>query len=277
MKSLLILVTIFIASYANAEALAGSKFKKVLIIVLENTDYEKALKQPYLQSLTTQGALLQNMNGMVHPSQGNYIAMVGGDTLQVKNDNPVDLSQSNVADLLEPAGLSWKAYVENFPGNCFTGATNGRYARKHNPFISFTNISQNPQRCANIKDSRAFDQDAQSGNLPNFAIYSPNLDDDGHDTGAPYSSNWLQKTFAARFADPNFMKDLLVMITFDESGSKPGNHIYTVLLGDSVIPGSKSNQALNHVSLLKTVEVELNLGDLGRLDQSAETIQGIWK
>lgn len=277
MKSFLVIVLLFFSALSHAENIPGQRFRKVLIIVLENTDYAKALQQPYLRTLTQQGALLQNMNGVTHPSQGNYIAMVAGDTLQVKNDNPVTLSQSHIADLLESHGFSWKAYVENFPGNCFSGASSGRYVRKHNPFISFVNIAQNPERCANIQDSRVFESDVKNNRLPNFAVYSPNLDDDGHDTGTAYASDWLQKNFASKFSDAKFLQDLLVVITFDESSTKQNNHIYTLLLGAAIKPGSVNNQPLSHINLLKMVETEFKLGDLGRLDQSADSPQGIWQ
>lgn len=267
----------FIFLLAPLAKATDSHFQHILIIMFENTDYDVALKQPYFQKIAAQGALLQNMTGMVHPSQGNYLALLGGDSFGVHNDNPVDLNQSNLIDLLEKSGLSWKGYMENYPGHCFTGATSGRYVRKHNPFISYTNIAQNSARCANIQDYEAFKRDATSGNLPNYAILSPNLSDDGHDTGATFASNWLQQNFDGLFNDEGFMKDTLVVVTFDESGKSAGNHIYTVLLGGAVKSGVTSNQPMNHVGLLRTVEEEFNLGDLGRLDATASSLSGIWK
>lgn len=252
-------------------------FKKVLIVVLENTDYQDAIKEPFLKKLAGQGALLTKMSGVTHPSQGNYVALLAGSTLGVKGDEVYNLDQTNLVDLLEQKGYNWKAYIEDFPGNCFLGATNKRYVRKHNPFMSFKNISSNPDRCKKIQDLKAFDQDAVSGNLPHFAIFSPNLSNDGHDTGVAFASRWLEQYFAARLQNPQFMKDLLVVVTFDESRTKNGNPIYTVLLGDSIVPGTKSSQPLNHIHLLKTVETQFNLGDLGRLDKKAEPITGIWK
>lgn len=271
-----LLTMLFFFAPLSFAAEAG-QFKKILIVVLENTDYQDALKEPFLKKLATQGALLTKMSGITHPSQGNYIALLGGSTLGVKNDEVYNLDQSNLIDLLEQKGYSWKAYIEDFPGNCFLGATNKRYVRKHNPFISFKNIASNPDRCKKIQDLKSFEQDASSGNLPHFAIFSPNLSNDGHDTGVAFASRWLEQYFAARFQDRQFMKDLLVVITFDESRTKNGNPIYTVLLGDSVVAGTKSSQPLNHINLLKAVETQFNLGDLGRLDKSAEAITGIWK
>ncbi|WP_295905852.1 alkaline phosphatase family protein [uncultured Bdellovibrio sp.] len=273
----LVLCFLMLAFSFQVEASSGSRFKKVLIIVLENTDYADALKQPFLQKLARRGALLTQMNGVTHPSQGNYIALLGGDTMQVVNDNPVNIKGTNLVDLLEVRGYTWKGYIEDYPGNCFTGPTKGRYARKHNPFISFIDIAQNPSRCANIVDTKTFEKDAAAGALPSFALYAPNLDDDGHDTGIGFASNWLQKNFESKFSDPQFMKELLVIITFDESKTRSGNLIYTALLGDSVVPGSSTNQTLTHIDLMRMIEDEFQLGTLGRKDNAAQGPEGIWK
>lgn len=261
----------------KSQANPVSHFKKVLILVFENTDYDMALKQPYFQKLASQGTLLTNMSGMTHPSQGNYLALLGGDFFGVRNDNPIDLDQTNLIDLLEQSGYSWKGYMEKYPGNCFTGATSGRYVRKHNPFISFTDISHNTHRCANIQDYEAFKKDALNNNLPNFAILSPDLSDDGHDTGANFASNWLQQNFDNLFKDSNFMHETLVIVTFDESSKSGGNHIYTVLLGSGVKQGAQSAQPINQVGILRTIEEEFQLGSLGRMDATSPYLTDVWK
>lgn len=46
--------------------------------------------------------------------------------------------------------ISWKAYEEDFPGHCKLEETIGHYYRKHNPFISFTNVHTNATRCAKV-------------------------------------------------------------------------------------------------------------------------------
>ena len=48
-------------------------------------------------------------------------------------------------DLLYAANISLKAYLENYPGNCFNGAVSGnsstgQYARKHNPWSDFADV-----------------------------------------------------------------------------------------------------------------------------------------
>ena len=273
----------FLSILINSALLAGANassghFKKVVWIVFENTNYSKALGQPDFSKLAYNGALFTNLTAEVHPSQGNYIAMVAGSKLGVTNDNVVDLKDSHIGDLLEKAGLKWKTYAENYPGNCFTGKSSGNYYRKHVPFMSFANVSQNSARCLNIEDEKNFFDDFKSGSLPEFSMYIPNIKNDGHDTGVDYAGKWLGSSFGSLLSNPAGLGDVLFIITFDESGLlSPNNQIYTVLLGANIRAGAQNNQALNHPALLKMIEDEFSIGDLGREDHIAPTISGIWK
>ena len=67
---------------------------------------------------------------------------------------------------LEEKGYDWRVYAEGFPGNCFLGASRGKYARKHVPFLSFQNVQSNPARCAKVVEARQFDSDIAAGQLP---------------------------------------------------------------------------------------------------------------
>ncbi|KAJ3273445.1 hypothetical protein HDU76_010819, partial [Blyttiomyces sp. JEL0837] len=54
-------------------------FNHVITIVLENEDNANVMKDPYMgTNLTSRGYYLSNMNGVWHPSQPNYIAMISG-------------------------------------------------------------------------------------------------------------------------------------------------------------------------------------------------------
>ena len=256
---------------------ADHGIKKVIWIVLENTNVSDALKDPFLAELVQRGSLMQSMTGESHPSEPNYVAMIAGDTMGVFADDDVNLSGNHLGDLLEQKGKTWKAYAEGFPGNCFSGSTSGNYARKHVPFISFINISQNPSRCENIVDGTQFDQDLAAGTLPDYSMYTPDLQNDGHDTNVTFASKFLEQKFGALIRDADFMKDKLIVVTFDESETYFSNNIYTVLLGGMIQPGSVATEAVNHVSLLRLIESEWNLGSLSRQDDSAVLPTGIWQ
>jgi hypothetical protein len=266
----------------------GSRFNKVMTVIFENTDYSEALEQPYFAKFAKGGALLTNMYAETHPSQPNYIALTSGSTHKVVDDKNVKLNVRSIADLLEEHGKSWKVYAEAYPGNCFLGSSKGTYVRKHVPFLSYTNIQKNPARCKRIVDAAELQIDIQNGTLPDYSLYIPDMNNNGHDTNPAFASRWFQKTFSPLTQDARFMNGMLLIATFDEAaylventswpqtGSIFSNQIYTVLFGASVQAGVQNNQRLDHYHLLRLVEDELGLGNLGQNDQRAVPITGIW-
>jgi hypothetical protein len=268
---------------------AAPSSKKILIVVLENADYDAAKKQKFLGWLSRNGAVLTNCYAQTHPSQPNYIAMVAGDTYGVDDlpngDVKVTRDARHLGDLLEAKGLEWKVYAEGYPGKpgkCFLRGSAGNYARKHVPFLSFRDVQSDPARCNRIVNASQFDADIQTG-LPAFALYVPDLKNDGHippSPGVAFADGWLGKKFQKLLSDPAFTKDLLFVVTFDEGsggGKHVKSHILTVLFGNAVAAGAASAQPYTHYSLLKLVEDTFGLGNLGKNDASAERIQGIWK
>lgn len=253
------------------------QFKRVIIFVLENENQERVNKNPYFKTLASKGATFTNLHGEIHPSQGNYIAMVAGDTYGIESDKNIDLNVPHLGDLLEAKQKSWHVYAENYPGNCFLSASSSLYVRKHLPFLSFVNVSKNPSRCANITNEKNFFADWKAGTLPEVTMYIPNMDNNGHDTNIAYSANWLQTKFQANFDDAQSMKDTLVVMTYDEDEGSSNNLIYTVLLGSMVKPGSVNSELHSHYSILKLIEDNFGLGSLNRNDAKAGAITGIWK
>ncbi|MGK5084572.1 alkaline phosphatase family protein [Bdellovibrionota bacterium FG-1] len=255
----------------------GTHFKKIFIVILENTNYEDALKQPFQAQLAFKGGLLTQFNGVAHPSQPNYIALISGATQGVTGDSNVTVNAQHIGDLLAAKGMRWKTYAENFPGSCFLGATSGDYARKHVPFLSFKNVQTDAQRCDQIVEASELETDLRMGTLPEFSLYIPNLRNDGHNTTPAFSDQWMSDRFGKLLEDPNFMKDLLFVVTYDESETYVGNHIATILYGDSIKAGSTSALTYNHYSLLRTIEEELGLGSLKQNDAIANSINEVWK
>jgi len=270
------LIYMAIAFSAPSGWAAGQHFERVIFVLFENTNYADAIKQSYFQELSGRGASFPQFLAETHPSQGNYVALTSGDLNGVKGDQNDDLNVSNIADLLEAKGLTWKVYAENWPGNCFLGATSGEYARKHNPFISYQNIQSDPVRCAHIVEASEFDLDAHSGHLPDYSFYVPNIKNDGHDTGVGFADQWYRQKFSAMVNDPGFMRGTLLVSTFDESGASSRNLIYTSLVGPMVQPGSYPNP-ISHYSLLRMVEDNWDLGTLGKKDATAVALPSLWK
>ncbi|KAJ3246976.1 hypothetical protein HDU77_008739 [Chytriomyces hyalinus] len=250
-----------------------SNIKSVMTIVLENTDYSEAIAQSYMgATLPPKGYLLTNYFGVSHPSQGNYIAMVAGGVNGCKSDSNCNLRVKSVADLLEAKGLTWKSYQESYPGNCYTGSRSGTYYRKHNPFMSFTSISGNATRCARNVVASQLDKDAANNALPNYMFYSPDINNDGHDTGAAYADRWLKSFLEPKLTNPAY-KDTLFHVVFDESDTASPNYIYSILLGQGIAAaGKKDSTKYTHYSFLATLEGIFDLGNLEQNDATATKI-----
>ena len=54
--------------------------------------------------------------------------------------------------------------------------------------MSFDNIRNNPKRCMNIVSGEQLDSDIKSGKLPNLMYYTPNIDNDAHNTDLSYAN-----------------------------------------------------------------------------------------
>ena len=273
-----VLVSFLLALSFSAAAAPkkGRNFDRAIFVLFENTNYSSAIRQPFFKKLADDGAHFSNFFALAHPSQPNYIALTSGSTNGVTGNGSVDLDVGNIADLLEARGISWKVYAEDYPGNCYKGSSKSGYARKHNPFISYLNIQNSPSRCANIVNAAAFDSDAASGRLPEYVFYVPNNRNSGHDTGVAYADRWYGQKFSQYIADARFMENTVIISTFDEDGGSSRNQIYTSIVGPMVRPGVFSTQVTLY-SLLRLIEENWNLGNLGKEDARAVPITGIWQ
>ncbi|CAG8446830.1 6604_t:CDS:2 [Gigaspora rosea] len=206
------LLTIFSSGLANA-IVVGTYFDRIVAIIFENTDYSKAIKNTYLKSLynSAQGVLLTNYNAITHPSEPNYVAMIYGSTAGITDDGDYNVTGQNIVDRLETNGITWKAYMEDYTcGTCYTGdfcpSGTDLYARKHNPFISMQDINSDPTRCAKIVDASQLDIDINNNQVPQYVMYVPNQNNDGHDTSLSTAMTWFQGWFDARKNNPKFSR-----------------------------------------------------------------------
>ncbi len=283
------------------------------MVVLENQDYESAIKNDLLKSLAQKGAVFSNFENLYHNSYPNYLAMIAGSDFGVhspqflsdrqRNFND-DADHKTIGDLLE-----WKNYAEDYPSSPtarkpFLGDGKGRYVRRHVPFLSFRKVettafdnvvavnTRDPNN-AFVTDVAAFIADPQKNRLPEYIFYTPNLDDDGHDPtskpqqGLKKATDWLRAflTTWLHFDDQTWLpKDeplnrTLVIVTFDESeGGHQPERIYTVFLG-AMVKAQEVTTLCNHYSVLRTIEDNFGLLPLHSQtgDGAASPITGIWK
>jgi len=160
----------------------------------------------------------------------------------------------------------------------------GDYARKHVPFLSFVEVQEKwcdrVVRVDSGKDDNYFVKDANAG-LVAYSFYSPNMNNDGHNTNVQVAAEWLHKFLDKTFTE-KLRKGTLVVVTFDESEHNADNRIFTLFLGDMVKDGSQQDpKALGryytHDNVLRTIEDNFGLEPLAAGDRDAAPITDIWK
>ena len=227
-----------------------------------------------------------------------------------------------VADQLAADGLSWKGYMEDMgnsatePQTCRHPALNSRdgtqtakvgdqYAARHNPFVYFDSIVDSPACAQNDVPLDRLPADlAADKTTPSFALISPNLCHDGHDSpcvdgepgGLVSADAFLQEWVPRIMGSPGFKKGGVLVVTFDEAedfgsnadssaccdepqfpntpnngGPTPGRgggRVGAVVLSPFVQAGSVNQTPYNHFSLLRSVEDLFGLDHLGYAAQA---------
>ncbi len=245
-------------------------FKHIYVIVMENRESGSVIGNsaaPYINSLVARYGLATNYRAVAHPSEPNYLALFSGSTQGVTDDGIHNLARKNLASQLEAAGKTWRVFAQNVPPGCYKGAVaqdgrdgTGSYARKHEPAISFTNVSRRPASCRKIRDFSAFSPAAAD-----FELIVPNLCNDMHDCSTATGDAYLQ-TFIPRILRSPSMKGSVLFLTWDEGTSKlgGGGKVATVVIGPTVKRGFRSAVPHSHYSLVRTIEAAWGLPCLNR-------------
>jgi len=235
----------------------------------------------YMSNLADAWGLAQNDHYCnVNPSLPNYLCLSGGSDFGCggydgsPNSNACTSTAwtaPNIVDRLEGAGLTWKAYMEDMPSNCY-GANSGDYAVRHNPFVYYNDIVSDPTRCARIvpagaSDSALINDLGSTATASNYMWLTPNKCNDMHDcpiaTGDAYLADLVQRILSSAVFTS---QRAALLITFDEGYDQP---IYTVWAGRAVKPAYTSSVAYDHFSVLATIESNWNLASLTANDAGA--------
>ncbi len=278
-------------------------FDHVFFVFMENTDYSTVVGNtsyaPYINSLIKQGALLSNYNAVYHPSDENYMAVVGGDTYTKGATYYPNINNPNrhIGDLLEAAGKSWKSYEQGMGTPCnMTNSADTHFHADDAPFANYTNISGNLARCqAHLVDLSQLGIDLSTpATTPAFAWIAANNYNNGEDayynngmnmnTSMLAQDQWLQQTLPALFNSPAWKQQRsLLILSWDESMtgswvSGTYNQVATVVLGSPglVKAGYQSALNYNHYSSARTIESALGIGGLTANDSYAQPFNDVF-
>jgi acid phosphatase len=254
-------------------------YDHVVIVVEENKDYEQMIPNaaaPYINQLKTEGASFTQMYGEEHHSEGNYFWLFSGSNQGVGFNDFVPgrpITAPNLAEELIGAKRSFAGYSEDLPAIGSPEHRQGLYARKHVPWVSFSNVPKSVSL-------RWQDFPADYSRLPTVSFVIPNLEHDMHNGKIPESiaagDTWLRDHLDGYYQWAKKHNSLLI-VTFDESdhGStgltdpaapdpRNRNHIATIFAGDRIKPGDYAEgKGITHVNILRTLEAMYGLPRAG--------------
>jgi hypothetical protein len=206
----------------------------VVIAIFENKKANSIFgssQAPYINSLANAGAKFTQSYAIEHPSEPNYLDLFSGSNQGVTDDScPHTFSTDNEGAELINAGLSFIGYSEDLPSAGSTVCTSGNYARKHNPWVNFSNVP-----ASSNQPFSAFPTDFAQ--LPTVSWVVPNLCNDMHDCTIATGDAWLQNHLNA-YAQWATTHNSLLIVTFDEDDGSGGNNIATLFYGQAVKQGT---------------------------------------
>lgn len=276
--------------FSSGNALAIPVYDHVVIVMEENHGYAQiagSSAAPYINNtLMAQGASLTKMYGEEHHSQGNYHWLFSGSNQNIGYDNPGvvgPFTDANLGSELIASGRSFKGYSEDLPAIGSTVNTAGAYARKHNPWVAFSNVP-NGATVDTSSNLRFADFPTDFTQLPTVSIVVPNQNNDMHN-GDDTATITAGDTWLAIHTGPYYTwaktHNSLLIVTFDEDqGSDDGltdpakpsnnNRIATVIAGTDVIHAVfPEGNGVTHVNLLRTIEDMYGLGHAGAQQANA--------
>src|SRR5205807_2635324 len=237
---------------------------------------------PYLTSLSnTYGIADQDHYCNVHPGLPNYLCLTGGSDFGCAgyNEGPASnactataWNATNIADRIEGAGLTWKAYLEDMPSACYS-ASSGLYEVRRNPFVYYRDIATNASRCSasvvpSGTDASALIADlASPSTAPNYLWFSPNSCNGMVSCRLSVGDRYLSVLIPKILNSTVFQTSrAALVVTFAEAYGFP---IYHVWAGPLVKKGYASSYPYTHFSVLATIESNWNLTPLTSNDRDA--------
>lgn len=270
----------------SAHAATISPYDHIFVMIEENHEYSQIIGNTHAPNFNawanTYGSAT-NYDSVTHPSEPNYVALMGGSYFGIKDDNSWTTHKINAPDLtsqLEGIGKTWKGYFEDLPSPGFKGtcAPSSRfcyYASKHNGAINYDVVNGSATELAREVPITQLATDLK-GTLPNFAVIVPDICDDMHGgVGTCAKSTDAQLVSAADTYAANLVKELTgasfwsqghnaIVIVWDEGTSNigGGGHVPAIVITSDGPRALKDAGAYDHYGLLGSIQAALGVGCL---------------
>jgi len=196
------------------------RYAHIFVIMEENKDYGAIIggkDSPTINALALKYGYATQFFAETHPSEPNYVALIGGYTYGITDDaafycKPHDtrpyckgsnhpdfvdhtITGPSLATQLEAVHLTWKNYNESLPGSGSLAVIADDpkamnvppdlpvYASKHSGFVNFASVQNDPKRAQKLVGFDQLQADLRSGNSPSFSFIVPNLCNEMHGAG----------------------------------------------------------------------------------------------
>jgi Phosphoesterase family len=294
----------------------AGRVKHVFVISLASSGYEAAFghtpQMPYLATtLRPQGLLLSGYSLLDQAALPNSLAAIGGQppSADTRADCPdygkcvYSAETLTLADQLEIAKLSWRAYMESMinpetsqPDDCVypqPGATAapplGGYAPQLNPFVYFHSLLDLGDCSADDVPLTRLEKDLKAvESTPSYSYISPNLCNAGISgqcavgapDGAASADAFLATLVPKILASPAYKADGLLIVSFGQANPGPidpatgiavppspePKKVGALLVSQFASPGSTDAVAYDPYSLLRSTEDLFGLAHLEKAD-----------
>lgn len=250
------------------------------VIMMENTDWslvKGSASWPYFNSLLSTGAHAENYRSGVHPSLPNYMMIEGGQTFgetsgsYLPSDHPIS-SSAHLVTQLRAAGIDWKYWAENLPGNgttCNTTDPGRPYSLDHDAQVYFDDVRSDDAYC--IAHERPYKELAPALAANSVSGYNLIVPNDYHqgEKQAPGSTDkrrqaddWLSQQIPMIQASAAYSAGAPILILWDESSGTGTSPSGLLVLGRYVKAGYSNTIAYSHGSTLRTLQEIFGVGPL---------------
>jgi hypothetical protein len=235
--------------------------------------YETSLAQSYAiasQCTSDSNCVSGGYTALFHPSEPNYIALVGGSNFGITEDNICcyTINQPNLIDRLQANAITWDSYAEDATGS---GTCNFMPPSSPNHF-GFLEFKDNnvTSRCAHFLTTTSptlpsgpvndheFLAELNSSNPSHYIWLTPNYSDDGHDTGVTGADTYLSNLVPKILNSSLFLTQRAALfIVYDEGPTNyvfPHDFVYASWSGPAVKQHYTGTRSYSHLSYLATLE-----------------------
>ena len=237
-----------------------------------------------MTTLASLYGLATHYTAITHPSEPNYLALIGGSTFGYTSDGNCCfmISSPNIVDRLESAGLTWQAFAED-AGNSGTCSFSPPRSGDHFPFIDFSDMNT-ASRCSHFLTTSSptdtkFLAALNSTNPANYIWLTPNDSDNCHNTTVSLCDAYLSALVPLILSSIMFTTQRSeLFIVFDEGkdycpiGNSSSDCVYAAWIGPLAKKAFISSSAYSHYSYLHTLEANWNLATLTSNDAGAATM-----